>query len=121
EPAFKRVAPGIGVIMNPPVSVCHQVSITGHFSLPIFFQYHSQASGLIGSPTEPRMRREERSVPSIALSPSAISARIRAGAVYRMLTWCLSTTWHVRAGVGQFGTPSNISVVAPQASGPYSR
>ena len=27
----------------------------------------------------------------------------------------------LRAGVGQFGTPSNISVVAPQANGPYSK
>lgn len=45
EPAFSCVAPGIGVIMKPPVSVCHQVSITGHFSLPIFFQYHSRLRG----------------------------------------------------------------------------
>ena len=26
---------GNGVIMKPPVSVCHQVSMMGHFSLPI--------------------------------------------------------------------------------------
>ena len=26
---------GVGVIMNAPVSVCHQVSMIGHFSLPM--------------------------------------------------------------------------------------
>lgn len=35
EPAFSSVAPGSGVIMKPPVSVCHQVSTIGHFALPI--------------------------------------------------------------------------------------
>ena len=34
EPGFKGI-PGIGVIMNIPVSVCHHVSIIGHFSFPI--------------------------------------------------------------------------------------
>ena len=29
EPGFKSVAPGNGVIMKPPVSVCHHVSTTG--------------------------------------------------------------------------------------------
>ena len=33
-PGFKVWAPGVGVIMNPPVSVCHQVSTMGHFSRP---------------------------------------------------------------------------------------
>ena len=29
EPGFSAVAPGSGVIMMPPVSVCHQVSTIG--------------------------------------------------------------------------------------------
>ena len=29
EPGLSLVAPGSGVIMMPPVSVCHQVSTTG--------------------------------------------------------------------------------------------
>src|SRR5690554_7543257 len=76
----------------PPVSVCHQVSTIGHLLLPITRWYHSQASGLMGSPTEPSSFRLSRLVPLMQDSPSAIRARIAVGAVYRMLTWCLSTT-----------------------------
>ena len=61
EPGFVVVKPGSGLIMIPPVSVCHQVSTIGQRSWPITFQYQSQASGLIGSPTVPRSRSEERS------------------------------------------------------------
>ena len=32
---FKGVAPGKGVIICPPVSVCHQVSTIAHFEFPI--------------------------------------------------------------------------------------
>ncbi len=80
EPAFSSIAPGSGVIIKPPVSVCHGVHhrallVTDLLPVPL------PSFGLIGSPTEPRMRSEERSVPSIALSPSAIRARIAVGAV----------------------------------------
>jgi hypothetical protein len=34
EPGFRSVAPASGVIMMPPVSVCHQVSTIEHFFLP---------------------------------------------------------------------------------------
>src|SRR3989304_5098818 len=44
-----------------PVSVCHQVSTMGAFPPPTCSWYQSQASGLIGSPTEPSRRRLERS------------------------------------------------------------
>ena len=44
---------GVGVIMNMPVSVCHQVSMIGQRSLPMTRWYHFHASGLIGSPTVP--------------------------------------------------------------------
>ena len=50
---------GLGVMQIPPVSVCHQVSTTSHFSSPTTLWYHSQASWLIGSPTEPRDLKED--------------------------------------------------------------
>lgn len=36
EPGLVGVAPGSGVIMWPPVSVCHQVSTMGQRSRPTF-------------------------------------------------------------------------------------
>ncbi len=81
EPAFSSIAPGSGVIIKPPVSVCHQCPSPGTSRYRSSSSTTPSASGLIGSPTEPRMRSEERSVPSIALSPSAIRARIAVGAV----------------------------------------
>ncbi|MNS88016.1 hypothetical protein D3C72_1219750 [compost metagenome] len=36
EPGTSGVAPGSGVIMWPPVSVCQKVSTIGQFSLPMF-------------------------------------------------------------------------------------
>ena len=61
EPGLVAVTPGSGEIMMPPVSVCHQVSTIGQRFAPITSRYHIQASGLIGSPTEPSKRSEERS------------------------------------------------------------
>ena len=61
SPAWSAVIPGSGVIMIAPVSVCHQVSTIGQRSPPITLWYQSQALGLIGSPTEPSRRSEERS------------------------------------------------------------
>ena len=49
--------------MMAPVSVCHHVSTTGHRSPPMCFQYQTHASGLIGSPTLPSSRSDERSWP----------------------------------------------------------
>src|SRR3954453_17954058 len=56
-PGLVAMAPGRGEIMIAPVSVCHQVSTIGHRPLPMTCWYHIQASGLIGSPTDPRRRR----------------------------------------------------------------
>ena len=53
--------PGSGVIMIAPVSVCHQVSTIGQRSPPMCRWYQIQASGLIGSPTEPSSRSDDRS------------------------------------------------------------
>src|ERR1041385_2553302 len=60
-PGFVGIAPGNGVIMIAPVSVCHQVSTIGQRPPPIVLWYHIQASGLIGSPTVPRSRSDDRS------------------------------------------------------------
>src|SRR5918992_1833508 len=60
-PGLVAVTPGSGVIMIAPVSVCHHVSTMGHLPLPITFQYQTHASGLIGTPTVPSKRSDERS------------------------------------------------------------
>ena len=44
-----------------PVSVCHQVSTIGQRSAPITLWYQSHAFGLIGSPTVPSRRSDDRS------------------------------------------------------------
>ncbi len=80
-PGFIAWAPGKVVIMIPPVSVCHQVSTIGTSASPTVRQYQSQASGLIGSPTEPSRRIELRSCFFTGPSPSRIKARIAVGAV----------------------------------------
>src|SRR5262245_17290680 len=79
EPGFKGTV-GKGVIRMEPVSVCHQVSMIG-LSPPVTRWNHSQASGLIGSPTLPRMRRLERSNFLGQLSPYLIRRRIAVGVV----------------------------------------
>ncbi|CPN48689.1 Uncharacterised protein [Bordetella pertussis] len=71
--------------MCPPVSVCHQVSTTGQRSRPTFLWYQIQASELMGSPTEPMMRRLSRSYwrgcTSWLASAALMSERIAVGAV----------------------------------------
>src|SRR5437763_12846988 len=75
-PGLVGIAPGNGVIMIEPVSVCHHVSTIGQRPPPMFLEYHIHASGLIGSPTDPRSRREERSCFFTQLSPQRTKARI---------------------------------------------
>src|SRR5262245_2320279 len=60
EPGLAGVRPGSVEIMIEPVSVCHQVSTIGHRSPPTTVWYQSQALGLIGSPTVPSNRSDER-------------------------------------------------------------
>jgi hypothetical protein len=74
------VTPGSGVIMMAPVSVCHQVSTIGHPAADLARGTSIQASGLIGSPTEPSRRSEERSCFDV-LSPHFMKARMAVGAV----------------------------------------
>src|SRR5689334_8957352 len=61
DPGLAGVRPGSVVIMMAPVSVCHQVSTTGQRSPPMTVWYHSHAFGLIGSPTDPSSRSDDRS------------------------------------------------------------
>jgi hypothetical protein len=53
----------------------------GQRPLPMTRWYHFQASGLMGSPTEPRMRRVERSCRLGHDSPKRIRPRMAVGAV----------------------------------------
>src|SRR5919106_6193560 len=93
EPGLVVVMPGSGVIRIMPVSVCHQVSTTGQRSPPMYFQYQAQASGLIGSPTDPSSRSEERSSCANASWPYFIRARMAVGAVYRIVAWYFAAIW----------------------------
>src|ERR1043165_5269857 len=81
EPGLVGVAPGTGLIIIAPVSVCHQVSTIGQRALPIISLYHIHASGLIGSPTVPKRRKLERSCLSGQCSPHLTKARMAVGAV----------------------------------------
>ncbi len=80
EPGLVAVMPGSGVIMMPPVSVCHHVSTIGQRSAPITLWYQSQAFGLIGSPTEPSSRRLLKSCFPGQSAPHLMQARIAVGA-----------------------------------------
>ena len=81
DPGLVVVQPGSGLIMIAPVSVCHQVSTTGQRPPPMCCWYHIQASGLIGSPTEPSSRRLERSCLSGSSAPHFMNVRMAVGAV----------------------------------------
>ena len=80
-PGLSVVAPGSGLIMMAPVSVCHQVSTTGQRSPPMWCQYQTHASGLMGSPTLPSSRNDERSCASGNSGPHFMNVRIAVGAV----------------------------------------
>src|SRR3954462_3810716 len=111
EPGTRVVTPGSGVIMCAPVSVCHQVSMIGQRPPPMFSWYQSQASGLIGSPTEPRTRRLDRSNSLGTSSPHFMNVRITVGAVYRIDTPYFCTISHHRPRCGVSGVPSYMTEV----------
>lgn len=81
EPGLVSVTPGSGEIIIAPVSVCHQVSTIGQRSPPMCLRYQIQASGLIGSPTEPSTRRLDRSNFAGMSSPHFMNVRMAVGAV----------------------------------------
>ncbi len=118
EPGFSGTAPGMGEIMMAPVSVCHQVSTTGVASFPMLCRYQIHASGLIGSPTVPSSRSDDRSNFAGMSSPHFIIVRISVGAVYRIVTPYLCTSSQNRPRCGVSGVPSYMTSVAPLASGP---
>src|SRR3954454_24877491 len=86
EPGLRVVAPGSGEIMIPPVSVCHHVSISGQRPPPTFSKYHIHASGLMGSPTDPSTRSDDRSCDSRYSVPHFMNVLTAVGAVYRIVT-----------------------------------
>ena len=81
DPGFVDSTPGMGAIMWAPVSVCHHVSTTGQRSPPMTRRYQVQASGLMGSPTLPSRRSEDRSYRAGMSSPHFMHVRIAVGAV----------------------------------------
>src|SRR5687768_1754871 len=81
EPGRRVVAPGRGEIMMAPVSVCHHVSTRGQRPPPMCSKYHIHASGLIGSPTDPSTRKEDRSRDSGNWVPHFMNVRMAVGAV----------------------------------------
>jgi hypothetical protein len=100
EPGLAGTAPGMAEIMMLPVSVCHQVSTIGHRLPPMFSWYQIHAWGLIGSPTVPSRRSDDRSCFFGHSSPHFMKARMAVGAVYRTVTRCRSTMPQKRAGSG---------------------
>ncbi len=106
EPGLVSVTPGSGLIMMAPVSVCHQVSTIGAVEAPMWSRYQIQASGLIGSPTLPSTRREDRSNLAGMSSPHFMKVRIAVGAVYRIVTPYFWTISQNRPWWGVSGVPS---------------
>jgi hypothetical protein len=84
----------------PPVSVCHHVSTIGQFPLPIVLKYHCHTSGLIGSPTVPNKRRDDKSNDLGVLSPNFMYIRKAVGVVYNIVAPCFSTIAQYLSGVG---------------------
>ena len=80
-PGLVSVTPGRAEIMIAPVSVCHHVSTIGAVLPPMILRYHIHASGLMGSPTEPSRRIDDRSNFFGISRPSFMNERIAVGAV----------------------------------------
>ncbi len=85
---------------------------------PILSKYQSHASRLIGSPTVPRSRSDERSCFSGHSSPHLTNIRIAVGAVYSWVILCFSMIAHIRPKSGASGDPSYMTLVTPFISVP---
>src|SRR5438477_10701904 len=79
-PGFVVVRPGSGVMRIIPVSVIHHVSTIGQRPPPIVSWYQSQASGLIGSPTDPSRRSDDMLCFAGYSAPHFMNVRIAVGA-----------------------------------------
>src|ERR671934_597355 len=95
-PGFVVVSPGRGVMRIMPVSVIHHVSTIGQRPPPIVSWYQSQASGLIGSPTEPSSRSDRMSCFCGYSGPHFMNVRMAVGAQYRIETLYFSMIDHHR-------------------------
>src|SRR5438046_8180006 len=93
-PGFVVVIPGSGVTRIMPVSVIHQVSTIGQRVPPMFWWYQSHASGLIGSPTDPRSRKDFMSCLFGYSAPHFMNVRIAVGAQERIETLYFSMIDH---------------------------
>src|SRR6266540_7126280 len=111
DPGFSGMTPGRGVMRMHPVSVCHHVSTMGHRPPPMYVQYQTQASGLMGSPTVPSRRSDDRSCFCGYSGPHRMKARMAVGAVYRMVALRFSVMAHSRSLSGQSGAPSYMMLV----------
>ena len=80
EPGLVSMAPGNGVTTIEPVSVCQNVSTMAHWRLPTCSLYQFHASGLMGSPTLPITRREDKSNCLTWSSPKRRRSLIAVGA-----------------------------------------
>src|SRR3954470_23369141 len=86
-----------------PVSVCHHVSTIGQRPPPMCSWYQTHASGLIGSPTDPSSRSDERAwrAPPPPAQPQrreVVAARV------------LRPPLHVRADRGRRGVEDRHAV-----------
>ena len=118
-PGLVVVTPGSGLIMMPPVSVCHQVSTMGQRSPPMTSWYQIQASGLMGSPTVPSTCRL-RQVVAVGLLAAPLHEGPDGGGGGVELRDPVALDRCPRGGrcPGWLGAPSYITLVAPLASGP---
>ena len=72
----------------------------------------------MGSPTVPKTCKLDNFLPCRGSNPKLIKLLIAVGAVYKILTWCLSTISQNLPASGKVGIPSNINEVAPALNGP---
>ena len=120
SPASAWWRPGSGLIMMAPVSVCHHVSTIGQRSPPMCSQYQTHASGLIGSPTLPSSRSDDRSWRFGVLVAPLHERADRGGCGVEDGDACTSRrSDHSRSLSGKSGVPSYSTPVVRFASGPY--
>src|SRR5690625_96775 len=117
-PGLVEVTPGNGLIKMWPFSVCHHVSTIGQLLPSMCSRYHIHASGLMGSPTLPNRRSDDKSCWAGMSRPHRMNVRILVGAQYRTVTPYFSTISHQRPRWGVSGVPSYKTDVVAFASGP---
>ena len=119
EPGLVGVAPGSGVIMMPPVSVCHQVSTIGTAFAADDFVIPHPGFGVdrLADRAEQAQRTQIVFLRPFRAPFHERANRRRRGVKDRSRRY-FSTMRQKRSGSGKFGAPSYIRLVAPLASGP---